>query len=63
MERESDSDTNCNSCTWNNPKKIGKGTGRLRNKGTSEDYSDNRINKISQNIEKSPGELLSLKLQ
>ena len=32
MEREGDGNTNCNWCTWNNPLRIGKGTGRLRNK-------------------------------
>ena len=51
MEHEVDSDTNCNWCTWNNPHKIGKGTGRHGNKRTSGDSPDNSIIKISQNIE------------
>ena len=40
---------------------ITKGTGRFRNKRISRDYPDYSI-KISQNTEKSPGNLLSLKL-
>ena len=32
MEHESDGDTNCNWCTWNNPQWIGKGNRRLGNK-------------------------------
>ena len=31
MEHESDSDTDCNWCTWNNPQRSDKGTGRLSN--------------------------------
>ena len=42
------------------PKRIGKGTGRLGNKRTSEDRPDNSIDKIGQNTEKSPGELKRL---
>ena len=34
MEYEGDGNTNCNWCAWNNPQKIGKGTGRLGNKWT-----------------------------
>ena len=29
MEHKSDNDTNCNWCTWNNPQRIDKRTGRL----------------------------------
>ena len=57
MEHESDGDTNCNKCTWNNPQKIGKGTGRLRNQKASRDPPDNSITKIGQNTEKNPGDL------
>ena len=32
MEYEVDGDTNCNWCTWNNPPKIGKVTGRFEDK-------------------------------
>ena len=63
MEYESDGDTNCNWCTWSNPQRIGKGTGRLENKRISKDLPDNSITEIGQNTEKSPetwGNLLSL---
>ena len=59
-ELEGDSDTNCNWCTWNNSKRIGKETRRLENKRTSGDHPDNNIIKISQNTEKSPGDLRRL---
>ena len=35
MEHESDGDTNCNWCTWNNPQRIDIRTRRLRNQKTS----------------------------
>ena len=57
MEHEDDSNTNCNWCSWSNPQRIGKGTGRLGNKRTSGDHSDNSIIKISQNTEKSHGNM------
>ena len=57
MEHETDSDTNCSWCTWNNPRTIGKGTGRLRNKKTNKHHPDHSIAKIGQNTEKSPGDL------
>ena len=57
MEHEGDGDTNCNWCTWNNPERIGKGTGRVGNKRTSGNYPDYSIVKIGQNNEKSPGDL------
>ena len=47
MEHESDCDTNC----------IGKGTGRIENKTTSENHPNYSIIKISQNTEKSTGDL------
>ena len=31
MEHKGDSDTNCNWCNWNNPQRIGKGSGRHGN--------------------------------
>ena len=34
MEHESDGDTECDRCTWNNPPKIGKGTERLKRQRT-----------------------------
>ena len=42
------------------PQKIGKGTGRLENKKTRRDYPDFSITKISQNTEKSYGDLRRL---
>ena len=47
MEHESDSDTNCNWCTWNNPQRIGKENGRLENKRTRVNPTDYSIIKIS----------------
>ena len=40
VEHEGDSDTNCNWCTWNNPQRLGKWTGRLGNKRTSGDHPE-----------------------
>ena len=57
MEHEGDGDTSCNWCTWNSPKRLGTGTGRFRNKRTSGDRPEYSIIKISQNTEKSPGDL------
>ena len=60
MDQESHGDTNCYSYTWNNPQRIGVGTGRLRNKRSSEDHPSDSIIKISQNTEKSSGDLRRL---
>ena len=60
MEYESDGDTNCCWCTWDNPQKIGKGTGRLGNKRTRRDHPNYSIVKIGQNTEKSLGVLRRL---
>ena len=60
MEHKDGGYTNFNRYTWTNPLIIGKGTGRLGNKMTSEDYPDNSIIKIGQNTEKSPGDLSRL---
>ena len=57
MEHEGDCDTNCNWCTWKDPQKIGKRTGRLRNQRIRRDHPDYSITKIGQNTEKSPGDL------
>ena len=59
MEYEVNGDTNYNWCAWNNPQRISKRTGRLGNKRTSGDDPDYGI-KISQNTEKSPGDLRRL---
>ena len=60
MEHESDSDTNCNWCTWYSHKKIGSRTGGLVNKKTSRDHPNYSISEIGQNTEKSPGNLKRL---
>ena len=60
MEQESDGDTNRHRCTWYSQQRINKGTGRLGNKRTSEDYPNFCIIEIGQNAEKSPGDLRRL---
>ena len=60
MEHESDGNTYCNKCTWNDPKSIGKGTKKRRNKWPSGDLSNYHMVNIEQNTEKSPGDLRSL---
>ena len=57
MEHEGDDETNCSWCTWNNPQRIGKGTGKFGNKRKSRDHPDYSITKIAQNTKKSPGNL------
>ena len=53
----------CNRCVRNNSQRFGKGACRFRNQRTSRDYQDYNIINIGQNTEKSPEELMSLKLQ
>ena len=61
MEYDGDSDTNCYWWTRNNPQRLGKETGRVGNRGTSRYHPNHTsIVKISQNIEKSPGDLRRL---
>ena len=60
MEHQGDGDINCNWCTWNNPQRIDKGTGRLGKKRTSGDHPDYSIIKIGQNTENSPRDLRRL---
>ena len=57
---EGNSDTNWNLCTWNNPKSLAKGAGRVGNRRTSQDHLNYSIVKITQNTEKSPGDLRRL---
>ena len=45
-KHEGDDDTNCGWYTWDNPKRIGKETGRLGNKRASRDHPDYSIIKI-----------------
>ena len=60
MKHEGDGDTSCNCCIWNIPQRIGKETGRIRNKRTSGDSPDYSIIEIGQNTEKNPGDLRRL---
>ena len=57
MEHKSDGDTNCNWHAQFSHQKISTEMGWLGNKRTSEDYPNYTIIKISQNTEKSPGNL------
>ena len=61
-KHEHDDDTDCNWSAQNNPQRLGKETRRLRNQMMSGDHPDYSIIKIGQNTEKSPGDLLSLRL-
>ena len=58
IKHEGNCDTNCNWCTRDNPQRIGEGPGRLGNKRSSRDYSENSILKIGQNTEEIPGDKL-----
>ena len=60
MEHENDGDTNCNWCAQYSHQRIGKGSGRVGNKNTSRDHPNDSTVKISQNTEKSPGDLRRL---
>ena len=59
MEHEGDSDTSCNWCTWHNPRRIGKETGRLGKKRKN-NRLDFRIIKVGQITEKIIGNLRRL---
>ena len=63
MENEDDGDTRCNWRARYNQQKVSKGTGGFGNKKTSGDHPNNSIIKISQNTEKSPGNLRRLVTQ
>ena len=60
MEFEVDGDSNCNWYVWNNPQRLGKRAGGVRNQWTSQDHPKYSIVKINQNTEKSPGDLRRL---
>ena len=47
VEHESDSNTNCNWCTWNGPQRFYKGTGRVGNQRTSWDHPNYSITKMT----------------
>ena len=60
MKKEVACYTDNNWCTWNNPQRIDKGNGGLRNQKTSRDQPDNCIFDIGQNSKKSPGNVRGL---
>ena len=60
MEHKSDSDTSYNWCIWNDPQKIDKGAGRIRNWRARRYLPNYSIIEIDQNTEKSPGDLRRL---
>ena len=53
MEYEGDGDTNRNRCPRNDPKRLGKRTGRVGNQRTSSDHRNYNFIEISQNTERS----------
>ena len=59
MEHESDFYIKCNWCSWYSYQRINKVTGGLGNNRTSGDHPNYSITEISQNTEKSPGDLRS----
>ena len=63
VEHKSDGYTNCIWCSWYSHQRIGTRTGGLKNNRMSGDCPNYNIIEIGQNAEKSPGDLLSLKLQ
>ena len=60
IEQEGDSDTNCNSCVWNGPHKLGKGTDKVGNQSKNWDHPDYSIIEIRQNTEMSAADLKRL---
>ena len=60
VEYDSDGYTNCNWSSWYSHRRINKGTGEFGNKKTSGDHPNYNIVDISQNTEKSPGDLRGL---
>ena len=59
-EHESDGDTSCNWCTWNDAQRLGKEAGCVRNRSSSRDYPNYSIGKVGDNTERSPGNLKRL---
>ena len=50
----------CNRSAWNDPQKLGKTTGGVRNLKTSWNHPDSSIIEVGKNTEKSPGDLRRL---
>ena len=63
MNHESNNNTNCDWCVWYTNKRIIKWTGGRGSWRRIEDHPNYSIIENGQNTEKSPEELLSLKLQ
>ena len=63
VEHESEGYTNCNCCSWYSHQRIDKRTRGLGNKRTTGDNPIYSIADISQNTEKSPGDLRGLVAQ
>ena len=57
LEHECDDYTNCNWCSWYSYQRIDTRTEGLGNNRTSRDHPNYCIIEISQNAEKSPGDL------
>ena len=60
MEHEGDGDTDCNWRARHSYQRVGSGIRRLRNERKNGDRPNNSVVDISQNIEKSPGDLRRL---
>ena len=60
VEHEGDGYINCNLCSWYNHQMIGAESGGLAYKRSSWDHQNYRIIEISQNTEKSTGDLKGL---
>ena len=60
MEHESDGDSNYNWCTWNDPHRLSKRAGEVRNQNMSQAHSNYSIVEVGQNTEKSQGDIRTL---
>ena len=49
VEHEGDGDTNCNWCTWNDPQRLRRNTGRIGNERKNEDHPNDSIVENCQN--------------
>ena len=58
--KESDGDANCNWCSWYSHQRIDTRTGEIGSNRMRRDHPNYSFIKISQNIEKSPGDLRRL---
>ena len=56
VEHESDRDSNCIWCRWNDSQRVGKRTGKIENQRKNRDYPDYNIVKIGKNTQNAPGD-------